>query len=288
MARVHAGTAEERLYQTHYVRSLKRVKRRGLDAASAARVARVVARRVLERTKAPEFKSDKALSALVTALCRELAEGRSFYDLMKERPYLLVGRIDRLVAAASRVNPPVPSDVSFLAQRVAKIERLSGAAAVLLVAVALVTIGPWYALAVGFVVAVGSEIYAQVGMPASIRVLTARIRLPRYLGVAALVTICYLGYRWTRDTAHPFPIGVGLAVAALFIAFVVPGFTLAVLAGRRERRWRLGLERRLVRALKDDAWEDDEDAATTEDVIEAEDAGAEDAGAEDAGAPEDD
>ena len=217
----------------------------------AGRVAKVVAKKAAERAKAPDVKSDKEFSALVGFVCQRLTEGQSFYRLIGERPYLATGRIDRLVATAAYVKPPVATDIAVAAKRAAKVERLSGAVAVLFMAVALATLGPWYALAVGVAVASAAEVYVQLGMPASIRIAAARVRLPRYFGIAALLALGYLGYEWLRDSGHPYLFGAGTAVAALLVAFIIPGLTLAVLVGRRERAWREGLERRLVKALKE-------------------------------------
>jgi hypothetical protein len=101
------------------------------------------------------------------------------------------------------------------------------------------------------VVAAAAEIYLQRGMPVSIRVAVAQTRLPRYFSVAALLGLGYSGYDWLHDREHLYIFGAGIAVAAVLVGLVVPSSTLAALVGRRERKWRRGLERRLVESLRE-------------------------------------
>lgn len=251
MAHEVHGSPTERLHQALFEKSFKRARRQGLTADEAEQVAQVVAERATARSKAPDLKSDKQFATVVVFVCRELIKGRSFYDLIGERPYLATGRIDRLVATASYVKPPVPSEAALQARRVTRLERLSGSVAVIFMAAALATLGPWAALGVGVAVAVAAEIYVQILMPPPFRLWAAQARLPHVLGLVAVGAIGYLGYEWLEERAHAYIYGAGLLIAALLVAFVIPGLTLAVLVGRRERRWRRGLEKRLVKAVKE-------------------------------------
>ena len=237
----------ERLYQVLYAKSFKRLKRQGLGDDAAARIAGEVARRVTVRTEAPDFKSDKDFAAVVASVCKGLSEGKSYYELIGERPYLVTGRIDRLVATARHVRPPVPPELALAAKKATNMERLSGGLAVLFAATAFAALGIWYALAVGFAVSIGSEAYVQMGMPASARKAAAHIYLARWLGLTALAVLIYVGYDWLKDSSYVFLLGSGLGVFALVIAFIIPGVTLAVLVGRRERRWREALEKKLLK-----------------------------------------
>jgi hypothetical protein len=250
MADAANTTSSDRLYLALYRKSIKRLKRRGLSDEDADRVARVVARKAVERAKAPNLKSDKDFASVVSFVCGELSKGKSFYDLIGERPYLATGRIDRLVATSSYAKPPVPAVTALAAKKAAKLERLPGSVAVIFMAAAIVTLGPLPALAVGMVVAAAAEIYVQLGMPVSIRIAVAQARLPRYCGVVALLGLGYSGYDWLHDREHLYIFGAGIAVAAVLVGLVVPGFTLAVLVGRRERKWQRGLEKRLVEVLR--------------------------------------
>ncbi len=250
MADAANTTPSERLYLALYRKSIKRLRRRGLSDDDAARVARVVAKKAVERAKAPNLKSDKDFAAVVSYVCGELSKGKSFYDLIGGRPYLATGRIDRLVATSSYAKPPVAAVTALAAKKAAKLRRLSGSMAVVFMAAALVTLGPLPALAVGMVVAAAAELYVQLGVPASVRLTLARIRLPQYIGVAALLGLGYSGYDWLHDREHLYIYGAAVAVAAVLVWLAVPGLTLAVMVGRRERKWRQGLEKRLVEALR--------------------------------------
>jgi hypothetical protein len=236
----------ERLYEAFYEGSRRRLKKRGLSDDGAARIAGELAKRAAERTKAPDFGSQEELAVTVHAVCKALNDGKSYYDLIGERPYLVTGRIDRLVAAARRVRPEVPAEVALAARRATALERLSGGMAVLFTAAALAAVGIWYALAVGVFVSAGSEAYVQRGMPPAVRRLVARYHLPRWLGVVSLVLLAWAGVSWLSDSEYSLFKGFALALYALFVIAVVPGFTLAMLVGFRERKWRAALERELA------------------------------------------
>jgi hypothetical protein len=246
-------STRERLQKALYESSYRRLKRRGLSEAGAARIAGEVAQRSVERTKAPDFGSQEEFAGTVAAVCKALGDGKSYYDLIGERPYLVTGRIDRLVAAAGHVRPEVPAELALAARRATSLERLSGALAVLFTAIALAALGVWYALAVGVFVSAGSEFYVQTGMPRSVRRLAARYRLPRWVGVAALLLIAWAGYSWLGDASYRVVKGCAVAAFALFVVAVVPGFTLATLVGLRERKWRAALEKELVQKGPGDA-----------------------------------
>jgi hypothetical protein len=237
----------ERLEQAMYDSSYKRLKRHGLGEDGAARIAGEVARQVAARTKAPDFGSQDELAVTVLSVCKALSEGKSYYDLIGERPYLVTGRIDRLVSAAARVRPEVPADIAAAARRATALERLSGGLAVLFTAAALAAVGIWYALAVGVFVSAGSEFYVQTGMPPSARRLVSRYHLPRWLGLLAVLLLVWAGYSWLDSSpGYHMVKGWGIALFGLLVIAVVPGFTLAVLVGLRERKWRGALEKELV------------------------------------------
>ena len=233
---------------------------------AAALIAGEVARRAAERTKAPDFGSQEDLAATVYSVCKSLSEGKSYYDLIAERPYLVTGRIDRLVAAARRVRPEVPIDIAQAAKRAAALERLSGGLAVLFTAVALAAVGIWYALAVGVFVSVGGELYVQAGMPAPFRRLFAKYHVPRWLGVVALVLLAWVGYSWLGESSYAVAKGSALALFVLLVIAVVPGFTLALLVGIGERKWRAALERELAESEPAETDSDAPGSADTPDL----------------------
>ena len=238
--------ARERVHRALYERSYKRLKRRGLDEAEAEGLATEIAKRATERTQPPDFASGDKLAATVYSVCEGLSKGKSYYELIRERPYLATGRIDRLVAVANSVRPQVPPEIALAAKRATGLERLSGGLAVAFTAVALVALGIWWALGIGFFVAVGGELYLQIGMPPSARQAVARFRVPQWLGFLAVFAFIYVGYEWADDRSYAVGLAFGLVAFALFIGFLVPGLTLAFLVGRRERRWRRDLERELL------------------------------------------
>jgi hypothetical protein len=111
---------------------------------------------------------------------------------------------------------------------------------------ALGTLGLWYAIVVGAVVAIGAEIYVQRLMPASLRRSVTSLQVPLAVNVAAAASLVYFSYRWIVDTG-PRTLFVVVAAAALFvIAFVVPGLTLAQMVNMRDRKRRRDLEQKLL------------------------------------------
>jgi hypothetical protein len=247
MSELGTRPPREGLEQAAYESSYKRLRRRGLSADGAARVAGEVARRLAERTRAPDFGSQEEVAETAYSVCKALSDGKSYYDLLGERPYLVTGRIDRLVAAAGRVRPEVPADIVSAARRATALERLSGALAVLFTALAMAAVGIWYALAVGVFVSAGSELYVQTGMPPNARRLLSRYHLTRWLGVLAAVLLVWAAYSWLGDsTVYPLIKGFGLALFVLLVIAVVPGLALAALVGARERKWRTALEKELA------------------------------------------
>ncbi len=241
----------ELLRQALYADSFKRLKKRGLSEEAADRIAREVVTQTIKRTKSPDIDSEDQWAGIVHAVCGALSEGHSYYQLICERPYLVTGRIDRLVAAAGRVRPEVPEEVATGARRATGLERLSGSLAVLFTATALAGAGIWYALAVGLFVSVGSELYMQTGMPAIARRTAARYRMTSWLGTIALLALLFSAYSWLEGTQYPLFKGMGLALFAFLVVAVAPGLTLAFLVGMRERRWRSDLEKELVRKETD-------------------------------------
>jgi hypothetical protein len=247
MPELRTRSPHERLEQAVYDSSYKRLQRRGLGEEGAARIAGEVARQVAERTKAPDFGSQDELAGTVLSVCKALSDGKSYYDLIGERPYLVTGRIDRLVSAAARVRPEVPADIAAAARRATALERLSGGLALLFTAVALAAVGAWYALAVGVFVSAGSELYVQTGMPPSARRLVSRYHLSRWVGLLAVILLVWAGYSWLGSSpGYQLIKGWGVALFALLVIAVVPGFTLAVLVGLREHKWRGALEKELA------------------------------------------
>jgi hypothetical protein len=247
-------SARERLREVLFEKSHRRLRRRGLSEDEATRVAEEVARRTVERTQTPEFKSDDDFANMVIAVCRGLGEGKSYYELIGERPYLATGRIDRLVATAAHVRPPVSNEFSSAARRAVGLERLAGSLAVIFTSLALVALGIWYSMAVGIVVSVGSEMYVQTGMSPSARRAFGRYLLPRWFGLVALAILIYAGLGWSQGSSSGVLLGFGLAVFALVVAFVIPGLTLALMVGRREHKWRRVLESKLVEKGDEGSW----------------------------------
>lgn len=251
MPNLVSRSPRERLEEALYEDSFKRLKKRGLSEESARRVAQEVAKQTAERTKVPEFDSQDDLAEAVGAVCRSLDEGKSYYDVIGDKPYLVTSRIDRLVASAGRVRPHVPADLAAAAKRATRLERLSGGLAVLFASIALIVLGMWHALGVGIFVSVGSEVYLQTSMPAKVRRLAARHHLTVWTGSLGLLALLYSAYSWLGAVEHALMKGIGLAFFVFVIAAVAPGFTLAVLVGLRERKWRSDLEKELAEQESD-------------------------------------
>ena len=155
----------DRAYQAVYLKSFKRSEEAGARATTTpAAIAREVADKAAGRMKAPVFRTDEEFADLVGKICTKLGEGQSYYELFGDIPFLATGRIDRMVAVARARSRPSTLRLARAAKRATGLERLSGGVAILLFALALGTIGLWYAIAVGVVVCVASEIYVQVVM----------------------------------------------------------------------------------------------------------------------------
>ncbi|MBN1628454.1 MAG: hypothetical protein JW990_01700 [Thermoleophilia bacterium] len=223
------------------------MKRLGATDEEADQIAREVAEASTRRTKAPVFRTDEEFAGLVTTICTALSGGASYYELFRDLPFLATGRIDRIVALASRTKPPVEPALAKGAKRAAALQKTSGAVAILLFALALGTIGLWYAIAVGVVVCVATETYLQVFMPASQRKIAATFLIPVVVFAAAIVAFVLLAHRWYEGiSAHPYLMAVVAAVAVVTIAFLIPSVVLRRLVARREARWRRDLERTLL------------------------------------------
>ncbi len=244
-------SAHERLREALQEKSYRRLKRRGLADAEAGRIASQVAQRAIERTQAPDFKSDQEFAGVVHSLCKDLSEGKSYYDVIGARPYLASRRIDRLIAAAPHLRPAVPAVLALAAKRAVGLGRLSGGLAVTFTALGLAALGVWYALALGVFVSVGGELYLQLDMPRIARRALARLRLSTWIGLASLLAFIYVGYAWAKNLEHSALLGSGIVLFALLVGFIMPGLTLAVLVVRRERRWRRELEDELAGAEPD-------------------------------------
>ncbi len=229
-----------------YRQSFKRLLRRGVDADQAGRMAEEVAERSLKRLETPDYNTQREFSGVVNYVCSRLSEGLSYYALIGEMPFLATARIDRVVGVALRTDPPVDRYVAAGARRAIRVERLPGSTALLFAGLALGTLGLWYALGLGIVIATLGEIYAQALMPAVVRKAVADMWVPPVVIGAAVVAALYFGYQWVIET-HPRDLLIVLAVVVLLaVTFLVPGVTLARLVGRRERKWRQALEDNLL------------------------------------------
>jgi len=237
----------ERAYQRLFHQSFKRLTRQGLDEQAAGPIARQVAEESLERGKAPVLGSEREFACAVGQVCTRLRDGRSYYDLIGEMPYLAAARIDRVVAAGAHTQPPVDEETLRAAKHATLLERLSAACSLLLAGVALGAFGLWYAIAVGLVVVVATEIYVQAWMSPGLRRWAARMRFPLVIMAAAVVALLALGYRWIADTDPSTALIFLGAICVIVIAAVMPGFTLAQMVARRERGRRKELELKLLR-----------------------------------------
>jgi hypothetical protein len=242
---------QERVYGRLFHESFKRLKKRGLREHAAGQIARRVAEETLERVKAPVFRTDQEYSDAIGAICRRLGSGMSHYALTGEMPYLIGGRLDRVAAIAKRVEPPIEAGAIQEAKKMGRVERLSAGVALFFTGLALGTLGLWYAIAVGIVVAAGAEIYFQTQMPVSLRRSAGRRQVPLLVNLAAAASLVYFGYRWIEGD-RPRGWFVLIAAVALFvIAFVIPGLTLARLVNVREKKWRKALEEKLLQEAAD-------------------------------------
>jgi hypothetical protein len=237
---------QKKAYQQLFNESFKRLKRGGVSADQAGPIARDVAERSLKRLETPDYRTEQEFADAVNLVCSKLSEGLSYYALIAQMPYLATARVDRIVGVARRTDPPVDPRTAAAARRAIRVEKLSGSIALLFAGLALGTLGLWYAIGVGFIIAILGEIYAQAYLPATARKTIADMWAPPVVIAAGVVVAFYLGYRWFLDT-HPRNLLILLAVLALLvIAFVVPGLTLARLVELRERKLRKELEDHLL------------------------------------------
>jgi hypothetical protein len=239
-------------FQRLFDESFKRVRKKGLSEYRAGQIAKQVAEESLERIVAPTYRDQQQLSRAVTRVCTRLSEGASYYALIGEIPYLASTRIDRVVGVATKTDPPVDAAIAAAAKRATRVERLSAAIALLFTGLALGTLGLWWAMGVGAVIAIAGEIYVQTMMPARARRVVADLRAPLVVNVASAAVLAYCAYLWIGGS-DPRPLYIFLAgVSLLVVAFVLPGVTVAVLVGRREKKRRIALEEKLLAREADD------------------------------------
>ena len=100
----------ERAYQRLFHQSFKRLVKLGLDKEAAGQIARQVAEASIEKAKAPVLGSEREFACAVGQVCTRLRDGKSYYDLIGEMPYLATTRIDRIVAAGAQTQPPVDEE----------------------------------------------------------------------------------------------------------------------------------------------------------------------------------
>lgn len=189
MANVTEEARRERAYQRLFHQSFKRMKKRGLNDDAAGQIAREVAETSLDRLKPPALRTEQEYSDAIAKVCEKLSNGTSHYVLVEEMPYMVTGRVDRVAAVAKRVKPPIDAEVIRGARKTARMERLSASLAFLFMGLALGTLGLWYAIAVGVVVAVGAEIYLQTLMPTPLRRSAANREVPLMVNVAAAASL---------------------------------------------------------------------------------------------------
>jgi hypothetical protein len=236
----------EKAYLRLFHESFSRMRKRGLSEYQAGRIAKEVAERSLQRVQTPEYHNQQQFSQAVGRVCTRLSEGASYYALIGEMPYLATARIDRVVAVADRTDPPVDPEIAAAAKRSTRVERLSAGTAVLFAGLALGTLGLWWAMGIGAVIAVLAEIYIQVSLPPKARRAVADVRGPLLVNVAAAGVLVYFGYRWITDDGPRPAFIVVAALALVVIAFILPGVTIARLVSARERRHRKALEQKLL------------------------------------------
>lgn len=236
-----------RAYDRVFMRSFRRLKRQGVTDDDSGQIAREVARRSEERARAPVFRTDQEFAGLAGNVCEKLAGGMSYYELFSDAPYLAGGRVDRIVSLAARTAPAVERSLVGAAKRAIALERLTGGVAVLVFALALGTLGLWYAIVVGIVVSAATEIYVQVLMSRSLRKAIATYRIPAVIFAAATIALIFLAYQWYDGvTEYPYLMAVVAAVTVVTVAFLVPGAVLARLVAIHESRWKRDLERALL------------------------------------------
>jgi hypothetical protein len=240
-------------YERLFHESFKRLRKKGLSEYHAGQIAKDVAEDTLKRVEAPTYRDQQQLSRAVTRVCTRLSEGASYYTLIGEMPYLASTRIDRVVGIAKRTDPPVEAEIAAAAKRVTRVERLSAATALLFNGLALGILGLWWAIGIGAAIAVMGEVYVQTMMPARARRFIGDLRLPVMVNVAAAAILVYCGYRWI-DGTDPRPLFLFIAAVALVAtAFILPGVTVAVMVGRRERKRRRTLEDKLLAKREQDS-----------------------------------
>lgn len=240
-------------FQRLFNESFRRMRKKGLSEYQAGQIAKDVAEKSLKRIETPTYRDQQELSRTVSRVCTRLSEGASYYALIGEMPYLASARIDRVVGVAKQTDPPVEADIAAAAKRATRVERLSAAIALLFTGLALGNLGLWWAMGVGAAIAILGELYVQTVLPARARRLIAELRAPLVVNVAAAGVLAYFGYRWIDGTA-PRPLFIFVAAVALVVvAFILPGVTVAVLVGRREKGHRKALEAKLLAEKDGDA-----------------------------------
>lgn len=246
MASVVEQARREKAYRQLFGESLGRLRKKGLSEQEAERIAKEVADESLRRLETPVYHTQQQFSDAVRRVCTRLSEGASYYALIGEMPFLATARIDRIVAVAPRTDPPVDPDTTGAAQRAIRVERLSASTALLFTSLALGRLGLWWAIGVGMIIALLTEIYVELLLPARVRLAVADMYAPFVINVAAIIGLLYFGYRWLVDTTPPALVILAAAVAFGVIAFVVPAVTVGRLVRTRERRHRKALEEKLL------------------------------------------
>jgi hypothetical protein len=251
MADERETARRERVFMASFVQCADRLKKRGLSNDDAARVASKFAEEVTNRRKTPLFASPEDYADFVGTVCKKLGEGKSYLETIEDLPFLTTRRIDGVIKAAAQ-SPVVDAGTTEFAvaasdaRRAKALEALSGRLAVLLMAVALGTLGLWYAIAVGIVVSVVAEAYIQTAMPSSLRRAAARVHLSAITGLVAAVALLFFGVRWIMDVEHPIILGVVAGVVIVLITTLVPALTMGCLFWQRSGTWKRDLEKKLL------------------------------------------